>query len=206
MTIKYSIPNGRFIMRNGNLTKHKVITEALLVFHEKGYHSTSMQDIVHRCGVAKGNLYFHFTSKEDLAMKSLREGLKLYGAYIAERTDKSSAKNEIISVIKAVVSYHSENGIHRGCLFGNMALELGNSHGAISSFLQKIFTRWQFYLSSLFMEAKTKGEIRSSLSAENFSLIVITQLEGAIMLSKLYNSIDLLSEAARLLISLLEEQ
>jgi len=87
-----------------------------------------------------------------------------------------------------------------------MALELGNSHGAISSFLQKIFTRWQFYLSSLFMEAKTKGEIRSSLSAENFSLIVITQLEGAIMLSKLYNSIDPLSEAARLLISLLEEQ
>ncbi|HZU00398.1 MAG TPA: helix-turn-helix domain-containing protein, partial [Ktedonobacteraceae bacterium] len=38
------------------------------VLMEKGYHETSMDEIAARVGVAKGTVYLHFPSKEDLVV------------------------------------------------------------------------------------------------------------------------------------------
>lgn len=43
-----------------------ILETAASVFAEKGYHETAMDDIAARVGVAKGTLYQHFASKEDL--------------------------------------------------------------------------------------------------------------------------------------------
>lgn len=43
-----------------------ILETAASVFAEKGYHETSMDDIAVRVGVAKGTLYQHFASKEEL--------------------------------------------------------------------------------------------------------------------------------------------
>lgn len=41
---------------------------AAAVFDERGYSSATISEILARAGVTKGALYFHFTSKEDLAL------------------------------------------------------------------------------------------------------------------------------------------
>ena len=38
------------------------------VFMEKGYHETSIDEIAAQVGIAKGTVYLHFPSKEDLVM------------------------------------------------------------------------------------------------------------------------------------------
>lgn len=48
------------------ITKDKIIRAAAACFAEKGYDACSMQDIARRCGVSKGALYGHFSSKEEL--------------------------------------------------------------------------------------------------------------------------------------------
>ena len=37
-----------------------------MVFAEKGYHDTAMDEIVRRTEISKGGVYFHFPSKEEL--------------------------------------------------------------------------------------------------------------------------------------------
>lgn len=39
---------------------------ALECFQKKGYHNTSMEDIVKQSGVSKGGIYWYFKSKEDI--------------------------------------------------------------------------------------------------------------------------------------------
>ncbi|MFD9628929.1 TetR/AcrR family transcriptional regulator [Peribacillus muralis] len=47
--------------------KHKmIIDKSVELFSEKGYHSTSVQEIVEKCGIAKGSFYNYFKSKEEL--------------------------------------------------------------------------------------------------------------------------------------------
>lgn len=48
------------------------------VLAEKGYHDTSMDEIASRVGVAKGTLYQHFPSKEDLIFALFERNLVLF--------------------------------------------------------------------------------------------------------------------------------
>ncbi len=53
-----------------------ILQAAEEVLAEKGYHDTSMDEIAARVGVAKGTLYQHFPSKEDLVFALFERELK----------------------------------------------------------------------------------------------------------------------------------
>lgn len=46
--------------------KCTIIKTAMKIFAHKGYRNTTMQEIAETCQIAKGSLYSHFKSKEDL--------------------------------------------------------------------------------------------------------------------------------------------
>ncbi|MCJ8014146.1 TetR family transcriptional regulator [Paenibacillus sp. KQZ6P-2] len=52
-----------------SLLKQRIMESAMRLFSEKGYASTSIQDIANDCGIAKPSLYKFFTSKEDLLIE-----------------------------------------------------------------------------------------------------------------------------------------
>ena len=47
------------------------------LFAEKGYDATSIEEITATVGVAKGTLYYHFSSKEEIFNFLVEEGMKL---------------------------------------------------------------------------------------------------------------------------------
>jgi len=49
-------------------TKKRVADAARALFVQKGYKATSIEDIVDATGSSKGNIYYHFKSKEGLFM------------------------------------------------------------------------------------------------------------------------------------------
>lgn len=46
--------------------RQQILEAATAVFSDKGYHATTIRDIVERAGVSVGSFYFYFASKEDL--------------------------------------------------------------------------------------------------------------------------------------------
>lgn len=51
------------------MVQEKILTAASSLFSKKGYHETSMDDIVKESGFSKGAIYGYFDSKEDLFME-----------------------------------------------------------------------------------------------------------------------------------------
>ncbi|MCX5393972.1 ScbR family autoregulator-binding transcription factor [Streptomyces sp. NPDC006482] len=49
-------------------TRRAILDSAAAAFAERGYERTTIGEILVRAGVTKGALYFHFASKEDLAL------------------------------------------------------------------------------------------------------------------------------------------
>lgn len=45
-----------------------ILDTAFMLFSRKGYHATSMNDIMHSANVSKGAIYVYFSSKKDLLM------------------------------------------------------------------------------------------------------------------------------------------
>ena len=60
-----------------NKTKRKIFEASMKLFAEKGYDATSVEEITATVGVAKGTLYYHFSSKEEIYNFLLEEGTKL---------------------------------------------------------------------------------------------------------------------------------
>ncbi len=83
-----------------NRTKRKIFEASMKLFAEKGYDSTSVEEITATVGVAKGTLYYHFSSKEEIFNFLVEEGMKLLQNSIEIKT---STKTNSIDKLKAVI-------------------------------------------------------------------------------------------------------
>ena len=52
--------------RDGILRQSQIMEIALRLFSQKGYHATSIDDIIGEAGIVKGTFYLHFESKHNL--------------------------------------------------------------------------------------------------------------------------------------------
>lgn len=83
-----------------NKTKRKIFETSMKLFAEKGYDGTSVEEITSIVGVAKGTLYYHFSSKEEIFYFLVEEGMKLLQNSIAIKTAQLSSS---IEKLKAVI-------------------------------------------------------------------------------------------------------
>lgn len=83
-----------------NKTKRKIFETSMKLFAEKGYDATSIEEITATVGVAKGTLYYHFSSKEEIFNFLIEEGMKLLQNSIDIKTAKY---NNYIDKLRAIV-------------------------------------------------------------------------------------------------------
>ncbi|MCI9063280.1 MAG: TetR/AcrR family transcriptional regulator [Clostridia bacterium] len=83
-----------------NKTKRKIFETSMKLFAEKGYDATSIEEITATVGVAKGTLYYHFSSKEEIFDFLIEEGIKLLQNSVDIKTAKYT---NYLDKIKAIV-------------------------------------------------------------------------------------------------------
>lgn len=84
-----------------NKTKRKIFETAMKLFAEKGYEATSVEEITATVGVAKGTLYYHFSSKEEIYNFLIEEGMKLLHNSIEIKTENLT---DPIAKLKAIIT------------------------------------------------------------------------------------------------------
>ncbi len=107
-----------------NRTKRKIFEIAMKLFSEKGYEATSIEEITATVGVAKGTLYYHFSSKEEIFNFLVEEGMKLLKNSIELKTSKCDNTKEKLKAImliqiKGIVRYESVLSIIFSQIYGN---------------------------------------------------------------------------------------
>jgi len=76
--------------------KEKIFRAAQKLFVEKGYHNTSIPDIVQGAGVSTGAIYHHYASKEELAREIHKTAVEQYlRKYDEEVRSKESTYDKI---------------------------------------------------------------------------------------------------------------
>ena len=83
-----------------NKTKRKIFETSMKLFAEKGYDATSIEEITSVVGVAKGTLYYHFSSKEEIFNFLVEEGMNLLKNSIDIKTNK---QEKYIDKLRAIV-------------------------------------------------------------------------------------------------------
>jgi AcrR family transcriptional regulator len=175
------------VMSKGQRTREAILERAVVLFNRKGYTGVSLADIMAATGLQKGGIYNHFESKEQLAVEAFDYGFKLTGRALFESLRGSTKPIERLKgFIRFFHDYYEHPPLGGGCIILNTAIDADDSNPALMERAQRAMETWRELLQRTIERGIAQGQIQAQIEPEKLATIIIVTLEGAIMMSKLY--------------------
>ncbi|NEQ53285.1 MAG: TetR/AcrR family transcriptional regulator [Leptolyngbya sp. SIO3F4] len=175
-------------MSKAATTKEHIIQQAAIVFNQQGYAGTSISDIMGATGLKKGGIYNHFNSKDELALAAFDFSMNL----IVERYRQAlRGKRHAITRLKAIIetfcSMIDEPPLKGGCPLMNTAVESDDTHIGLRDRTRQAMDSWRGMIRKIINLGIKHHEINANTNADRITSVVISTLEGALMMSQLYD-------------------
>ena len=175
------------MVRSGGETRENIIRQAAALFNQRGFAGSSMSDIMEATGLQKGGIYRHFGSKEELAL----EAFDFAVARMADRFREAlEGKEHAIDRLGAIVGVYAELPVNPpvpgGCPVMNTAIDSDSVHPALRERARGAMDGLRALLRRTTRQGIERGEVRPGVDADSLATLLISALEGAVMLSMLY--------------------
>ena len=110
---------------------------AMETFWHKGYHHTSMQDLVDSMGINRASLYDTFTDKHTLYLNALEHYRALNCADIADAIASSdTATGKIRAIFERTIAETLDDSARKGCFMTNATLEMLPHYADLNYFVK----------------------------------------------------------------------
>jgi len=172
-------------MQKGEETRARILDAAIALINRNGFRNTSIQDIIKETGVKKGNLYFHFSSKDDIGLSIVREARDRYFEYLSKSVTSADPLAKISDILNAVLRYHRRSGFVGGCIFGNIALEMSDTGEEYAALVRDVFDRWVGILAGFLRDAGKAGKLPAGIRPDPMARHIVAAMEGSIMMARL---------------------
>jgi AcrR family transcriptional regulator len=171
-------------LRKGEATRERIVAEAAPIFNQHGFEGTSMQALMVATGLEKGGLYRHFSSKEELAAEAFRFA---FGQVRKVRTgDLDHIPGALAKLRYAVERFvETPSPIPGGCPLMNTAIDTDDGNPVLRDLAAQAFRRWRKGLAEIAANGIAAGEIRSDVDPKRVANVIISTLEGALMLARI---------------------
>ncbi len=176
---------GSMEKRKGAITREHVLESAMNLINTKGYGATSINDIIEISGVKKGNLYFHFSNKEELVYAMIEKARDDYNNFLRSRVKGETSLQKLYSIFDSIFRFHRARKFEGGCIFGNIALEMGDENPRFARLIKDIFDEWAEMFLPLIRAGQKEGSIRGDIGADFLARHIVAALEGGVMLTRL---------------------
>jgi len=185
----------------------QLIEAARSLLHDRGYSAIGVAEICERANVRKGSFYHFFPSKQALTAATLRATWATERVRWVELLKQGDGLERLEALFgeqaRIQLDHHLSTGSVVGCLYGNLALETNASEADLRDCLREIFDdQCQLVLGAL-SAAAASGSLAAEEASEDNARALIAQLEGAVLLAKLYDDPSSLSRLWRQMAGLL---
>lgn len=165
--------DGRTRQQRSVATRAAIIEAAAGEFDERGYTGASMDAVAERAGLTKGALYFHFTSKADLAAAVIarqHEVSRQYGEAAAER---GSTPLEVLMWLSQGLATQM---VHEVVV--SAGIRLSTEAAATDVARQDPYTDWMHVAADLVRRAIDAGEVEPGWDPDLVGRVVIPAYTG----------------------------
>jgi TetR/AcrR family transcriptional repressor of lmrAB and yxaGH operons len=183
-------------MAKASDSKGKTLAAAARLFRQQGYHGTALHDILDAGGSPRGSLYFHFPKgKEEIGEAALTLAGEAVRAAIAKAAETSeNAEVFLTRIARGMASDLERSDYKEGCPIATTALETAAQSDVLGAATRNAFQKWEHEI--------RRGLERFGMTAGDADLVatlVLSQLEGALLLARTYRSLEPMHRAERAL-------
>jgi TetR/AcrR family transcriptional repressor of nem operon len=174
-------------MTKGQQTRRKIIEAAAPIFNQRGYESTSLNDLMDATGLKKGGIYRHFSGKEELAAEAFD-----YTWEAARKARWSHVDKEAkgIDKLKQFIANFIEHRspVAGGCPILNTAIDADDGNPVLRAHVAKALRSWITRLQNIVEQAEKRGETQPGVDPKAVATLIVASLEGALMMSRIHRS------------------
>ncbi|PFH11018.1 AcrR family transcriptional regulator [Collimonas sp. PA-H2] len=182
-----------------------VLDRAIDVFRQRGYHATSINDLVEGMGLTRGSVYKAFTDKRSIFFAAYER----YAATRALATQQAlgradSGRAKIRALFESYVLLSSdENGI-KGCLVVAAATELSVVDSEMAERITGAFDRNRQLLKSLIRDGKRDGSLSEQIDEPTTIEALLCLLQGMRIVGKTAPDTDVMSGVVNVAMKMLD--
>lgn len=178
-------------MKKSESKKDVIISAASDLFWEKGFESTSPNDVIKRSGAGKGSLYHHFENKSELCGAVFQLTVKRM-LIDAENTFDGSN-----SPLQALENYLTKDRVGlKGCRLGRHASEQSvlNTPSLVAP-LEAYFSRVLELVEESLAKAQGIGELPATFDKNKIATMVVASVQGGFVLSRVTGDKNMIKRA-----------
>jgi TetR/AcrR family transcriptional repressor of nem operon len=193
-------------LRKGEETRREIIRKAAPIFNRKGYSGAALSDLMQATGLEKGGIYRHFESKQELAVEAFAHAWKL--SFDARFEGVGEISNTVDRLKQVVRNFRDRRGglVPGGCPLLNTAIDSDDCNPPLRAKARQALSSWLDRLQSIAEEGQRRGELRSDVDCVKLAALIVSTLEGSLMVSRLQRKEEPLDSACRHLEEYLESR
>ncbi|WP_232661486.1 TetR/AcrR family transcriptional regulator [Pseudonocardia sp. TRM90224] len=183
-------------------SRQRMLDSARELFQAQGYHATGLNQIVAAGKAPKGSLYFHFPGgKEQLAAEAMQQAAETVRARLEEIAAAApDAATAIGAAVDLLGTALVESDFRGGCPLAAVAQDAGPEAPLIAAACSAGYASWRASIAGLLERHGASAE-----RAEGLAMVVLSLIEGALLLAKTDRDIAPVRAARAHLMTLLSE-
>jgi TetR/AcrR family transcriptional regulator, transcriptional repressor for nem operon len=172
----------------GALTRQRILEQAAPVFNLRGYAGASMRDLTEATGLEKGGIYNHFGSKEALALAAFDHAVSVTGRRLTTARDMAEgARAQLIALVSEFGRWARRPALAGGCPIMNTAIEADDTNPQLREHARNAMNELHRMIGGVVKRGVEANELDASVDPYALASIMTASLEGALMLSKLFD-------------------
>lgn len=191
--------------RPKNFDEQEVLTKAVDLFWSKGYHATSIQDVVENLCINRASLYDTYGDKRTLFIKALKHYQELQANGMIKAIENAvKVKDTIREIFDMAVRDILENESVRGCFMANATLELAKGDKEIARIVSINRQNIEDAFYQAILKGQKSGEISSTHQAQALASFMFNTYNGLQVIGKTGAERKTLEDIVKVSLSVLE--
>lgn len=182
------------MMSKAERTRQFIIEKTAPIFNTKGYAGTSMNDLMNATGLTKGSIYGNFENKDEVALAAFDHNFGAVVSYIRFKTEeRPQIIDKLLVYPETYRNFLKLPFLKAGCPVLNTSAEADDTHPLLRKKAVNALKLWKNSVEKHIEAGIEKKEIKASINAVEFSAILMSLIEGAVMHAKVTGTSSVLN-------------
>lgn len=156
----------------GDQTKERIAEKARIIFEQKGYAGTSMEDIREASQISKGSIYYHFKNKEELFLYVVEQSSEQWRAMWEEQAKKVTTASEKLYLLAEYYASDMQKPLSL-----TVPEYMASENIDYRMLIELIQPEYQIFY-QIIQEGISSNEFKSDRSTEDLAYILYSTLTG----------------------------